>query len=267
MIRLPWPSNFLSHQEGKKLRQLSTLIICDTSLQEKSPFSPQRSTTPFRSYFISAIRASTISPFVSPWNSGLGLYRRFSTIFAMHTDPMVSTSSVNRTTINVLGRLACEYIVDMFSRAEEERLSYPREGRCMQSTSMRMEEATDSTVPDIFENKIPASFMGSRAWTSDLVADALAIAKGLGKPSMWLTMTTNPRWPEIWSQLKPGQDINEIPIIVCRAFHPHLSALKTFCGQNSAACCMKLAWWNSKNGDFPTHILLSNSNTIHLCQP
>lgn len=98
---------------------------------------------------------------------------------------------------NVLGRLACEYIVDMFSRAEEERLSYLREGRRMQSTSMRMEEAADSTIPDIFENKIPASFMGSRAWASDQVADALAIAKGLGKPSMWLTMTTNPRWPEI----------------------------------------------------------------------
>src|ERR1700722_7639439 len=28
-----------------------------------------------------------------------------------------------------LGRVACEYVVDMFSRAEEERLTYMREGR------------------------------------------------------------------------------------------------------------------------------------------
>jgi hypothetical protein len=74
----------------------------------------------------------------------------------------------------ILGRLACEYAVDMFSRTEEEWLDYLQQGREVQAASMG--EAANPAVPDLFQNKIPASFMGSRAWASDQVADALAIA-------------------------------------------------------------------------------------------
>lgn len=82
----------------------------------------------------------------------------------------------------ILGRLAGEYAVDMFSRTEDERLEYLRRGRRLQAVGM--DEAADPTVPDFFHYKIPASFMGSRAWCSDQVADALAIAHQLGKPSL-----------------------------------------------------------------------------------
>jgi hypothetical protein len=60
-----------------------------------------------------------------------------------------------------------------------------------------MDEAANPAVPDLFQNKIPASFMGSYAWALDQVADALVITQKLGKPSIFLTMTTNPQWPEI----------------------------------------------------------------------
>jgi hypothetical protein len=62
-----------------------------------------------------------------------------------------------------------------------------------------MDEAPNPLVPDLFENKIPASFMGSHAWVSDQVADSLALMRYLEKPSIWLTITTNPNWPEIYS--------------------------------------------------------------------
>lgn len=99
----------------------------------------------------------------------------------------------------ILGRLACEYAVDMFSRTEEQRLCY-LQGRRIQAASM--DEAADPLIPDHFQNKIPANFMGSRAWASDQVTDSLAIARQLGKPFIWLTMTTNPQWPEIQSQTR-----------------------------------------------------------------
>jgi hypothetical protein len=127
---------------------------------------------------------------------------------------------------HILGRLTCEYTVDMFSQAEEERLNYLKQGRRIQA--MSMDEAADPAIPDLFQNKIPASFMGSPAWASDQVSDSLAIARHIGKPSVWLTMTTNPRWPEIQSQLLVGQDVNDIPVVVCRAFHARLQALKAF---------------------------------------
>ncbi|KAF7113861.1 hypothetical protein CNMCM5793_004916 [Aspergillus hiratsukae] len=58
----------------------------------------------------------------------------------------------------ILGRLACEYAVDMFSRTEEGRLRYLQRGRRVHATSM--DEVADPSIPDLFQNKIPASFMG-----------------------------------------------------------------------------------------------------------
>ena len=130
----------------------------------------------------------------------------------------------------ILGRLAGEYAVDMFSRTEDERLDYLRRGRRIQAAGM--DEPADPTIANFFHNKIPGSFMGSRAWCSDQVADALAIARQLGKPSFWLTMTTNPLWPEIQSKLLPGQSVYDIPGIVCRAFHGRLEKLKNFARRN-----------------------------------
>ncbi|KAJ5966636.1 hypothetical protein N7481_013350 [Penicillium waksmanii] len=73
----------------------------------------------------------------------------------------------------LFGRLACEYVVDMFSRTEE-RLHYLKRGRRIQAAAM--DKAPNPDIPNLFKNKIPAGFMGSWAWTSDQVADSLAIA-------------------------------------------------------------------------------------------
>jgi hypothetical protein len=51
--------------------------------------------------------------------------------------------------------------------------------------AMSVDEAADPAIPDLFQNKIPASFMGSRAWASDQVLDSLAIARHMGKSSVW----------------------------------------------------------------------------------
>jgi hypothetical protein len=126
----------------------------------------------------------------------------------------------------IFGRLACEYAVDMFSRTEDERLNFVKRGRRAQRIAP--DDAAEPSVPESFENKIPASFMGSAAWASDQVADALAIARDRGTPSFWLTPTTNPNWPEIRSRLRPGQDASDCPAVVCRAFHARLHMLKTF---------------------------------------
>jgi Helitron helicase-like domain at N-terminus len=130
----------------------------------------------------------------------------------------------------ILGRLGSEYAVDMFSRTEDERLEYLRRGRQLQAAGM--DEAPDPSVADFFRYKIPASFMGSRAWCSDQVADALAIARQLSKPSFWLTVTTNPLWPEIQEKLRRGQSVFDAPTVVNRAFHGRIDKLKTFLRQH-----------------------------------
>jgi hypothetical protein len=70
--------------------------------------------------------------------------------------------------------LAYEYIVDIFSQTEEERLNYLQQGHEVQAASIG--KAVNPAVPNLFQNKIPASFMGSCAWALDQVADTLAIA-------------------------------------------------------------------------------------------
>lgn len=78
---------------------------------------------------------------------------------------------------------------------------------------------------------LPASFLGSNRWASEQVADSLAIAASLGNPTFFITMTCNPDWPEITSQLRPGQTYVDIPMVVVRVFKRKLflllKALKT----------------------------------------
>jgi Helitron helicase-like domain at N-terminus len=70
--------------------------------------------------------------------------------------------------------------------------------------------------------------MGSQAWDSDQVTDALALARDLGKPSFFITMTSNPKWPEIVERLRPGQHFTDIPSVVYQAFHVRIQHLKAF---------------------------------------
>lgn len=76
-----------------------------------------------------------------------------------------------------------------------------------------------------FQNILPVSFLGSRAWAAEQVADALALCRKFGKPSIFLTMTTNPQWPEITEVLQPHQTASEVPEVVCRVFKARLQVL------------------------------------------
>jgi hypothetical protein len=60
------------------------------------------------------------------------------------------------------------------------------------------------------------------------IADALALCRIYGKLSLFITMTTNPKWPEILYRLARGQTAADVPVVVCRVFHNRLAALKKF---------------------------------------
>ena len=124
----------------------------------------------------------------------------------------------------VFGRLTNEYIVDMFSRNLETRLHYIR----INQQRLRMEDAILMGVDDVNDSDniyLPASFLGSRRWASEQVNDCLAIAAKLGSPTFFVTMTCDPNWPEIESQLLSGQDFTDVPVVVCRVFHQKLHVL------------------------------------------
>ena len=126
----------------------------------------------------------------------------------------------------IFGRLTNEYILDMFTRELECRLHYIRSNqsrlRSLEHDAALMAEESVEESENIY---LPASFLGSKRWVSNQIADSLAIAAIYGPPTFFLTFTCNSDWPEIQSQLLPGQNFTDIPVVVCRVFKQKLSRL------------------------------------------
>ena len=55
--------------------------------------------------------------------------------------------------------------------------------------------------------------------------DAMAIVRVFGKPTLFITITCNPKWPEIANALLPGQKPEDRPDIVARVFHLKLARI------------------------------------------
>ena len=123
----------------------------------------------------------------------------------------------------IFGRLTCEYVCDMYSRIEEERLNFIR--RSKETLAREFADDIEQDNDEQANITLPASFMGSRMWASEQTADSLALARTYGPPSLFITMTCNPDWPEIKTALLPGQQACDAPVVVARAFKNRLQRL------------------------------------------
>jgi len=61
---------------------------------------------------------------------------------------------------------------------------------------------------------LPFSHVGSPRFMTQLFQDVMAICRHFHKPDLFLTMTANPKWPEIIHSLFPGQTATDRPDIV-----------------------------------------------------
>ena len=112
-------------------------------------------------------------------------------------------------------RLGQEYFVDMYSRTEEERLSYIRhnQGKFMRISSRNEIEETIAGEGGIKPGKVylPSSFTQSPRYMQVKYQDAMAIVSRLGKPTFFLTITCNPHWQEIKDSLSQGETAMDRP--------------------------------------------------------
>ena len=120
----------------------------------------------------------------------------------------------------IFGRLTCEYLVDMFTRDLETRLHYIRQN---QNRIREAEAASTGKSSNLGSVYLPSSFLGSCRWASEQIADGLSLATTVGPPTFFITVTCNPYWQEISSQLHPGQQYHNVPLIVCRVFKQKFS--------------------------------------------
>ena len=60
---------------------------------------------------------------------------------------------------------------------------------------------------------------------TQLFQDAMAICKHFHKPDLFLTITANPKWPEIVHSLFPSQTATDHPNIISQVFEQKKKAL------------------------------------------
>jgi Cdc6-like AAA superfamily ATPase len=134
-----------------------------------------------------------------------------------------------------LGRLSEEWLVDMQCRILEERLKYIHSMQSKRNDAgggLRVapleEIISDETIQGeggIVPGRIylPCTFTGSDRYMKKNYLDAIGLLNRLGSPSFFLTMTCNPKWPEIQQSTPAGQ--NPSPIMCARVFQLKLLEL------------------------------------------
>ena len=134
------------------------------------------------------------------------------------------------------GRLFQEWILDSWITCEDQRLkfiqfnqdklradSYKSIKDRVAQRKQRQDDAPDSLYHNEDENQIgrvvlPGSYIGSPRWFMSQFQDAMAIVRHYSKPTLFITMTTNPNWSEIKDNLLPDQIPQDRPDLTTRVF-------------------------------------------------
>ncbi|XP_074352238.1 uncharacterized protein LOC141691393 [Apium graveolens] len=101
------------------------------------------------------------------------------------------------------GRLWPQYVVDAFTAIEQYILDWIRDHQTTVISdldhniidAMKKGDRNPSNIGKAII--LPTSFTGSKRYMTPYFKDSLAICRTLGHPSLFLTMTTNTKWPEI----------------------------------------------------------------------
>ena len=150
-----------------------------------------------------------------------------------------------RTHVQQCERLALEFYCDAWAQVEARMASFHKQpsqqaryrvGRkCAIDDQLHVEggNISDASVPMI----LPSSFVGSSKWyhmvimltlgvtlllfahsLSQLYMDAMALPMRFHKPDLFITVTCNPKWPELTAALPDGSHWRHHPDIVARVF-------------------------------------------------
>lgn len=127
--------------------------------------------------------------------------------------------------IHYCSKLTQWYITDGYTKLEGNRLGWIAKSQDkLQAGSYKvvhdylatMAERANSAVGSVVI--LPSSFVGSPRAMQQAYQDAMAIVGKFGKPHLFITMTCNPRWPEIIDNIGTYQEPSDRPDIVARVF-------------------------------------------------
>ncbi|CAN7079996.1 unnamed protein product [Brassica oleracea var. botrytis] len=130
-------------------------------------------------------------------------------------------------------RLLHQYVVDVYTAIEEDRLRWARNNQDVLRVELYNNVLDDVSKGDTDAKIIgqrfilPPSFTGGPRYLVEKYHDAMAICREYGNPDLFITMTANPNWREIKDHLDRygGDSPNDRPDIECRVFKMKLDQL------------------------------------------
>jgi hypothetical protein len=130
------------------------------------------------------------------------------------------------------GRLFQQLLVDVWASSEQMRLEWYRRNQDTLRAALysgladHIQASDDANLNDLGQRVIlPSSFTGSPRYFQQLFQDALAIARFYRSIDFFITMTANPKWPEILRELNDGEEASDRPDITTRIFQLKKKAL------------------------------------------
>ncbi|XP_074283443.1 uncharacterized protein LOC141607991 [Silene latifolia] len=131
------------------------------------------------------------------------------------------------------GKLLQQFIVDCCCAIESERLWYIRRNQSSIRCDM-LNNICDAVRQGDYRGAevgmrifLPSSFTGGPRYMQANYQDAMAICRFYGNPHLFITLTANPKWPEVDLMLRniPGQRPEDMPDIMTRVFRLKLAQL------------------------------------------
>lgn len=130
------------------------------------------------------------------------------------------------------GKLSQQYIVSAYMKIEANRLNFIR----LNQNAIRAESYTGLT--DYLQGRadtenlrvgkmvvLPSTYIGSPRSQVQCYNDAIAMVVEYGVPSLFITVTSNPKWPEIINNIPRTTESGDHPMLVARVFHSKLKEL------------------------------------------
>lgn len=123
------------------------------------------------------------------------------------------------------GRLFQQYLVDPWAACDQNKCDWTRThqanlGADLYNGLVDSMAREDGNAANLGRKIIlPSSFVGGDRWIMQLYQNSMAIIQHLGRTSLFVTFTTNPKWEEIEKELYPGQKAMDRSDLIARVFH------------------------------------------------
>ncbi|KAH9618152.1 hypothetical protein KSS87_022808 [Heliosperma pusillum] len=130
------------------------------------------------------------------------------------------------------GRILQQYTVDMYIKIETTRLDCIRNNQNLICADLYQGVIDSHAIGQRYGAnigrcfKLPASFIGCDRDFRRRYLCSMTVVQRYRKPDIFMTMTCNPRWPEIERELSPFEEPQNRPDLVSRVFRVKLFELK-----------------------------------------